>query len=139
MPQKITRFGVSIDSRLLEDFDKFSTKKGYSSRSEALRDLIREKLMSEKVDDVNALCFGIISFVYDHHKREIDKILNRFQHDYFKSILFTTHVHIDHDNCMEMIIVKDKAGIVKMLADQILSFKGVKHGKVVITSTTKTL
>jgi CopG family nickel-responsive transcriptional regulator len=138
MAQKITRFGVSIETGLLAKFDKLSTKKGHSSRSEALRDLIRDKLVSEEIDDVNAMCFGIITFVYDHHKREIDKTLNSFQHNYYKSILFTTHVHIDHDNCMEMVIVKDKAGKVKMLADQILSFKGVKHGKFVITSATKT-
>jgi CopG family nickel-responsive transcriptional regulator len=138
MTQKITRFGVSIETGLLNKFDKLSSKKGYSNRSEALRDLIRDKLVSEEIDDVNAMCFGIITFVYDHHKREIDKTLNSFQHDYFKSILFTTHVHIDHDNCMEMVIVKDKAGTVKMLADQILSFKGVKHGKFIITSATKT-
>jgi CopG family nickel-responsive transcriptional regulator len=137
MVQKITRFGVSIETDLLGKFDKLSTKKGYTNRSEALRDLIRDKLVSEKIDDENALCFGIITFVYDHHKREIDKTLNSFQHDYFKSILFTTHVHIDHDNCMEMIVVKDKADKAKMLAEQILSFKGVKHGKFMITSTVK--
>jgi CopG family nickel-responsive transcriptional regulator len=136
--QKITRFGVSIQSDLLKKFDKLSTKKGYNNRSEALRDLIRDRLVSEKIDDMNAVCFGTITFVYDHHKREIDKTLNSFQHDHFKSILFTTHVHIDHDNCMEMIIVKDKAGKVKMLADQILSFKGVKHGNFVLTSVPKT-
>ncbi len=138
MAQKITRFGVSIETELLDKFDKLSSEKGYSNRSEALRDLIRDKLMSEKIGDVNAMCFGIITFVYDHHKREIEKTLNSYQHDFYKSILFTTHVHIDHDNCMEMVIIKDKAGKVKMLADQILSFKGVKHGKFVITSTTKT-
>jgi CopG family nickel-responsive transcriptional regulator len=138
MAQKITRFGVSIQTGLLDKFDKLSCKKGYGNRSEAIRDLIRDKLVSEKIDDVNAVCFGTITFVYDHHKREIDKTLNSFQHNYFKSILFTTHVHIDHDNCMEMIIVKDKAGKVQMLADQILSFKGVKHGKLVMTSATRT-
>jgi len=137
MAQKVTRFGVSIETELLDKFDMLSSKKGYSNRSEALRDLIRDKLVGEKIVDVNAMCFGVITFVYDHHKREIDKKLNSFQHDYYKSILFTTHVHIDHDNCMEMVIVKDKAGKVKMFADQILSFKGVKHGKFVITSTTK--
>ncbi len=138
MAHKTTRFGVSIETELLEKFDKLSAKKGYSNRSEALRDLIRDKLVSEKLTNENSVCFGVITFVYDHHKREIDKTLNSFQHDHFKSILFTTHVHIDHDNCMEMIIVKDKGGKVKMLAEQILSFKGVKHGKFVMTSTTKT-
>ncbi len=138
MAQKITRFGVSIETGLLDKFDKLSSEKGYSNRSEALRDLIRDKLMSEKIGDVNAMCFGVITFVYDHRKREIEKTLNSYQHDCYKSILFTTHIHIDHDNCMEMVIVKDKAGKVKMLADKILSFNGVKHGKFVIISTTKT-
>jgi CopG family nickel-responsive transcriptional regulator len=138
MPQKVTRFGVSIETELLKKFDSLSSKKGYSNRSEALRDLIRDELISEKIDDENALCFGIITFVYDHHKREIEKTLNNFQHDYYKTILFTSHVHIDHDNCMEIVVVKDKAGRAKALADKILSFKGVKHGKFVMTSTTKT-
>ena len=138
MPHKVTRFGVSIETELLKKFDSLSSKKGYSNRSEALRDLIRDKLVSEKIDDENALCFGIITFVYDHHKREIEKTLNNFQHDYYKTILFTSHVHIDHDNCMEIVVVRDKAGRAKALADKILSFKGVKHGKFVMTSTTKT-
>ncbi len=138
MAQKVTRFGVSIETGLLEKFDKLSSKKGYTNRSEALRDLIRDKMVEERIDDEDALCFGIITFVYDHHKREIEKTLNNYQHDYYKSILFTTHVHIDHDNCMEMVIVKDKAGRARKLAEQILSFKGVKHGKFVLTSTTKT-
>ena len=138
MAHNLTRFGVSIETDLLEKFDKLSAKKGYSNRSEALRDLIRDKLVGEKLGNENTVCFGVITFVYDHHKREIDKTLNSFQHDHFKSILFTTHVHIDHDNCMEMIIVKDKGGKVKMLAEQLLSFKGVKHGKFVMTSTSET-
>ena len=137
MPQKVTRFGVSIDSHLLNKFDSLSTKAGYTNRSEALRDLIRDKLVSEKIDDENALCFGIITFVYDHHKREIEKTLNNIQHDFYKSIVFTSHVHIDHDNCMEIVVVKDKAGRSKKLADKILSFKGVKHGKFVMTSAQK--
>lgn len=137
MPHKVTRFGVSIETELLKKFDSLSSKKGYSNRSEALRDLIRDKLVSEKIDDENALCFGIITFVYDHHKREIEKTLNNFQHDYYKTILFTSHVHIDHDNCMEIVVVRDKAGRAKALADKILSFKGVKHGKFVMTSAQK--
>jgi CopG family transcriptional regulator, nickel-responsive regulator len=138
MPHKVTRFGVSIETELLKKFDSLSSKKGYSNRSEALRDLIRDELISQKIDVENVLCFGIITFVYDHHKREIEKTLNNFQHDYYKTILFTSHVHIDHDNCMEIVVVKDKAGRAKALADKILSFKGVKHGKFVMTSTTKT-
>jgi CopG family nickel-responsive transcriptional regulator len=137
MPQKVTRFGVSIETELLNKFDTLSSKKGYNNRSEALRDLIRENLISEKIDNENAMCFGIITFVYDHHKREIEKTLNNFQHDFYKSILFTSHVHIDHDNCMEIVVIKDKAGRAKKLADKILSFKGVKHGKFVMTSASK--
>jgi CopG family nickel-responsive transcriptional regulator len=139
MPQKVTRFGVSIETELLNKFDTLSSKKGYNNRSEALRDLIRENLISEKIDNENAMCFGIITFVYDHHKREIEKTLNNFQHDFYKSILFTSHVHIDHDNCMEIVVIKDKAGRAKKLADKILSFKGVKHGKFVMTSASKQL
>jgi CopG family nickel-responsive transcriptional regulator len=134
---KITRFGVSIENDLLSLFDKFNSKKKYRNRSEAIRDLIREKLADEKLVNPNGIVFGVISFVYDHHKREIQKNLNTVQHDSYKSIQFTTHVHLDHDNCLEIIIVKDRAFKIKELAESITGFKGVKQGKLTLMASYK--
>lgn len=134
---KTTRFGVSIENDLLLLFDAFNSRKKYRNRSEAIRDLIREKLADEKLGNPKAVVFGVLSFVYDHHKREIQKSLNTVQHDSFKSIQFTTHIHLDHDNCLEIIILKDKAYRVKEISESILGFKGVKQGKLSLMSSYK--
>jgi CopG family nickel-responsive transcriptional regulator len=134
---KLTRFGISIEDELISLFDWHIKKKKYKNRSEAIRDLIREKLSSEKLENDNTHVFGFISFVYDHHKREIQKNLNSLQHNSYKSVVFTTHIHIDHDNCLEIIILKDKAKHIKSIADSILSFKGVKNGNVTLMASYK--
>ena len=131
---KVARFGVSIDKDLLDKFDKYLASTGIPNRSEAISDIIRDKLTGERINDPNILCFGIITYVYDHHQREIEKKLNRIQHDHFRSIIFTSHVHIDHDNCLEIIVVKDKGGIISNFTERVLALKGVKHGKFVLTS-----
>lgn len=134
---KLVRFGISIEDDLLSLFDSYNSRKKYKNRSESIRDLIREKLGDEKMVDPNAFVFGVISFVYDHHKREIQKNLNSVQHDSYKSIQFSTHIHIDHDNCLEIIIVKDKASKIKSLAESIIGFKGVKQGKLTLMASYK--
>jgi CopG family transcriptional regulator, nickel-responsive regulator len=135
--KKVTRFGVSMENELLEQFDKQIFLKGYSNRSEAIRDLVRENLIEETIKNENENAFGILTTVYDHHKHEIDEKLKDFQHEHFKSIISTTHIHLDHDNCLEVIILKDKAGKVKKIADKLLSFKGVKNGKLSLTAIGK--
>lgn len=135
--EKLNRFGVSMEEDLLKKFDKLISKEGYSNRSEAIRDLVREKLIEEKIRDENKNSFGVMTTVYDHHQRDLDEKLTDFQHHNFKSIVFTTHLHIDHDNCLEVIILKDKAGKIKSITDKLLSFKGVKHGKLTLTSFEK--
>lgn len=134
---KLVRFGISIENELLSLFDTYNSKKKYKNRSEAVRDLIRDKLADEKIVDPDAFVFGIVSFVYDHHKREIQKNLNTVQHDSYKSIQFSTHIHLDHDNCLEIIIVKDKASRIKHLAESIFGFKGVKQGKLTLMASYK--
>ncbi len=134
---KLVRFGISIENELLSLFDTYNSRKKYKNRSEAVRDLIRDKLADEKMVDPGAIVFGIISFVYDHHKREIQKNLNTVQHDSYKSIQFSTHIHLDHDNCLEIIIVKDKASKIKPLAESIFGFKGVKQGKLTLMASYK--
>jgi len=134
---KLTRFGVSIEDELLKQFEIFNEKKKYRNRSEAIRDLIREKLANEKIKDINSLSFGVISFVYNHHQGDVQKKLNNIQHDFLKSIVFTTHVHIDHDNCLEIIILKEKAGRIKSISDNLLALKGVEQGKLTLMASYK--
>ncbi len=123
-----------MDDDLLRKFDHLIEKKGYSNRSEAIRDLVRDKFVEENVTDENKVVFGVLTTVYDHHQRELDEKLTEFQHDNYKSIISTTHIHINHHDCLEVIIFKDKAGKIKKISDKLLSFKGVKHGKLVLTS-----
>ena len=132
--QNLTRFGVSMENDLLKKFDHLIEKKGYSNRSEAIRDLVREKFVEENVTDDNKIVFGILTTVYDHHQRELDEKLTEFQHDNYKSIISTTHIHLNHHDCLEVIILKEKASKIKKISDKLLSFKGVKHGKLVLTS-----
>ena len=127
--KSLKRFGVSIETELITQFDKHISSYKYKNRSEAIRDMIRNKLTDSKLENENIKAFGIISFVYDHHKREIEKKLNSYQHDSFKSIIFTNHVHISHDSCLEIIVVNDTISRIKKLTEQLISLKGVKNGK----------
>jgi CopG family nickel-responsive transcriptional regulator len=134
----LVRTGVSIEEDLLEAFDKVIAKRGYNNRSEALRDLIRDMLVAEDVSD-NKPVVATVSMVYDHHRPELSQKLNEAQHHHHGHVLAATHVHLDKHNCFEVVIMKGPAGEVKHLADHMLSMRGVKHGKLVMTSTGKTL
>ena len=133
MKEKITRFGVSIEPELLKKFDKMIKKEGYTNRSEAIRDIIRKNLIIEKTQKPDTESIGTLTMIYDHHAGSLtDKLLD-LQHDHTKEILVTTHVHIDHHNCLEVIVLKGKVGKIQKLADNIKSLKGIKHGELVIT------
>ncbi len=132
---KLKRFGVSLNSDLLTKFDKLIEGKGYGNRSEAIRDLIREELVSEEWKSGNKETVGVFSLVYDHHNNDISQILNNIQHNNLNIIRSSTHVHIDHHNCLEVIILKGKSRDIKKLTDQLSSTKGIKHGKLIMTST----
>lgn len=133
MIEKLTRFGVSIEPDLLKKFDKFIKKKGYTNRSEAIRDIIRKNLISEKTQDPHAVAIGTLTMIYDHHTGNLTNRLLDIQHGHSKEILSTTHVHIDHRNCLEVLVLKGKIGDIQKLADLIKSLKGIKHGELVIT------
>ena len=133
--KNIVRFGVSIEEKLLTKFDAHISDKGYVNRSEAIRDLIRDVLVAQQVENPEAESFGTLTMIYNHHHGEISDRLNHVQHDYFQNIVSTTHIHLDAHNCLEVLILKGKAGHLKSLADMILSIKNVKHGKFVIAST----
>ncbi len=135
----LKRFGVSMDEILLDKFDKLISEKGYKNRSEAIRDFIREELVSEEWKKGRGEKVGTVTIVYNHHKRGISDKLNDIQHKMAKNIVSTTHIHLDGDNCLEVIIVKGEVKKITHLVDMLIGLKGVKHGKFVMTTTGKDL
>ena len=132
---KLTRFGVSLDEELLEPFDALCAVKGYSNRSEAIRDLIRKALVAEEWQQADGQGAGTLTLVYDHHKNDLARRLTQMQHDEHDIIIATLHVHLDHHNCLELLILKGEAARVRALADKLISCKGVKHGTFSGTTT----
>jgi len=112
----IVRFGISLDKKLLDDFDKLIQRKGYKNRSEAIRDLIRESLVEEEWESGTEI-IGCITIVYDHHVRKLSEELLKIQHDHYLNMLSTLHLHLDHHNCLEVIVVKGKSNEVKSFSD----------------------
>ncbi len=135
----LSRIGVAIDSDLLKQFDKRIGRRGYTNRSEAFRDLIRDDLVEQTWESPDADVVGTITLVYDHHVRLLSEKLNAIQHDHHHNILSTLHVHLDHDNCLEVLVVRGKSAAVRKVADVLVSTKGVKHGRLTITTTGKGL
>ena len=133
MAEKITRFGVSIEPDLLKKFDSMIKKEGYANRSEAIRDLVRKNLITEKNKDPKENAIGTLTMIYDHHVGSLTDNLLDLQHDHTTEILVTTHVHVDHHNCLEVLVLKGKVGKIQRLADKIRALKGIKHGELVIT------
>ncbi len=129
------RFGVSIDEKLLESFDSLIEKKGYMNRSEAIRDLIRASLVELKWEGGEEETVGTVTLVYDHHVRDLSDKLTEQQHAHHDKVISTLHVHLDAHNCLEVLVVRGKARDVKKIADELIKVKGVKHGKLVMTTT----
>lgn len=134
--KKTVRFGVSLDHHLLEDFDKWISKKNYVNRSEAIRDLIRDHLVEQEWDE-NKETVGTISIVYTHDVRELADTLTDLQHQYHWMIKSGMHVHLDEHNCLEVLVVKGKSSEVRKVADRLIGIRGVKHGKLTATTTGK--
>jgi CopG family nickel-responsive transcriptional regulator len=134
----LARTGFSIDPDLLERFDRAISGKGYQNRSEAVRDLMRDYLVSEEADK-NKVVAGTLTFVYDHHRPNLTEKLVEAQHQAGSQVLAATHVHLDHHNCLEVVMMKGRSGAIRDLSNRILSLQGVKHGQLVITSTGKEL
>ena len=135
---ELARFGVSVGPDLLEKFDRLIESKGYVNRSEAIRDLMRDYLVEHEWEE-DAETMGAVTIVYDHHVRELTESLTSLQHKHFHSIISSMHVHIDEHNCLEVVIVKGKGSVVKEIADRLISTKGVKHGKLTMTTTGSSL
>jgi CopG family nickel-responsive transcriptional regulator len=136
---ELIRFGVSISEDLLEQFDKLIVQKGCNNRSEAIRDLIRNQLVELEWDNDEEEVAGTITLIYNHHVRGLSDLLLELQHNYYQLILSTMHLHLDHHNCLEVLAIKGTAGKVRQFAERLISVKGVKHGKLTITSTGKNL
>ena len=135
---KLIRFGVSIPKDLSSRFDALIKRKNYPNRSEAIRDLIRNSLVEEEITSDEEV-IGVLNLLYDHHQRELQDKLTDVQHNHHDKIISATHVHLDHHNCLEVILLKGKAHKIKELADQMIAIKGIKHGRIFFTSTGRNL
>jgi CopG family nickel-responsive transcriptional regulator len=136
---KTIRFGVSLDSELLDKFDQHCEERSYQTRSEAIRDLIRNTLVQREWDSADGDLAGTLTLVYDHHKSGLSQRLTEIQHEHHDVIQSSLHVHLDHFNCLEVIILKGEAEIIKALGQKLISTKGVKHGNLALTTTGKDL
>jgi CopG family transcriptional regulator, nickel-responsive regulator len=134
---EITRFGVSIDGQLIEKFDALIARKGYTTRSEAIRDMIRDSLVEQEWETADRETVGTITLVYNHHTRELDHALTDMQHKSFHHIISALHVHLDAHNCLEVLVVKGKSSEIRKIADHLIGTRGVKHGKLTTTTTGK--
>jgi CopG family nickel-responsive transcriptional regulator len=137
--EQVSRFSVSLPPRLLQQLDGMAKEKGYDNRSQAIADMIRAQLVEHRQKSGSAEIAGTITLVYDHHKQHVQAALTDIQHDHHQVILSTLHVHLDHDNCLEVLAVRGKADVIRKIADELTTAKGVKHGKLTVTTTGKDL
>ncbi len=135
----LVRFSVSIPERLIAAFDKRIRAKGYRTRSEAVRDIIRNYLVEGEWERHDGPVVGTITVVYDHHTRELTHALTDVQHHFHGAVCCSTHVHLDEDNCLEVIVLRGAVKEVQRIADRLISTRGVKHGRLVCTTTGKGL
>jgi CopG family nickel-responsive transcriptional regulator len=133
---ELVRFGVSLEKALLEKFDAFIRNRNYTNRSEAFRDMIRQELIKKEWLEGEDVA-GAITLIYDHHRKDLLSKITDIQHNYQEVIISTQHVHLDHDNCLEIVAVKGAPGEVQRLANRLKSIKGVKHGTLSMSSTGK--
>ncbi|MDI6793230.1 MAG: nickel-responsive transcriptional regulator NikR [bacterium] len=134
----LVRFGVSVEEELLSRFDRLIQKEAYANRSEAIRDLIREHLVKREWVEGKEVA-GTITLVYDHHRRELVNKLTDIQHDFHNLVISSQHIHLDHDNCLEVVVVKGTASEVNDLAHRLKSTKGVKYGALNMATTGREL
>ncbi len=135
----IIRFGVSLPADLLKNFDALCEEKGYDNRSEAIRDLMRNALVQKKSEDESQDMAGALTLIYDHHQSALAQQLTEIQHDSLHCIIATLHVHLDHRNCMEVLVLRGGAKEIQKVAQRLIATKGVKHGQLSLTSSGKDL
>ena len=137
MSKTLSRFSISMAGDLVDRLDQMVKAQGYDNRSQAVADMVRDRLVEHHGREDNRIIAGSITLVYDHHKRGIQAQLTKIQHDFGEGIIATMHAHLDHHNCMEILAVKGKARAIRQLADRLIASKGVKHGKLTMTTTGK--
>jgi len=131
---QVKRFGVSLEEDLLNALDELVEKHHFPNRSQAIRYLVKKHMVEDDWNE-NKYVAGAIVLVYDHHRRDLSSKSTSIQHDFHDLVLSVQHVHLDHDNCLETIAVKGHASRLKMLSDKLIAIKGIKHGKLVMTTT----
>jgi CopG family transcriptional regulator, nickel-responsive regulator len=132
----IVRFGISLENELLDSFDNLIKRRKYSNRSEAIRDLIRGELLKRDLEEDREVA-GAITFIYDHHQRDLLNKIIDVQHDYQNIIQSSQHIHLDHHNCLEIVAVKGNSKNVNKLSDTLRALKGVMHGSLSMSRTGK--
>jgi CopG family nickel-responsive transcriptional regulator len=135
----LSRIGIALDSDLLKRFDRSISRRGYTNRSEAFRDLIRDRLVAEQTDEPNATVVGTITLIYDHHTYGITEKLTEVQHENHDLVVSTSHAHLDHESCLEVLIVHGQSARVAQFADRLIGLKGVQHGRLVMTVPARAL
>ena len=138
-PEPVVRFSISVPGGLARQLDEMAHEKGYDNRSLAVADMIRAQLVEHRQEFADEEIAGTVTLVYDHHKQHVQAALTDIQHDHHEVIVSTLHVHLDHHNCLEVLVVRGKAGLIKRIADELIAAKGVKHGKLTVTTTGKDL
>ena len=133
------RFTVSVPRGLAKQLDQMTREKGYDNRSLAVADLIRAGLVEHRQNLGNHEIAGTITLLYDHHKQHVQAALTDIQHDHHDVILSSVHVHLDHYNCLEVLLLRGQAGVIRKIADELIAARGVKHGKLTVTTTGKDL
>lgn len=134
MTDTLERFSISMKGDLLRQLDNLVKVKGYTNRSQAISDMVKGSIVEHQGQQTEREIAGSITLVYDHHKRNIQALLTKIQHDHGAQIIATLHAHLDHHNCMELLAVRGKARDVKKLADRLQAAKGIKHGKLTVTT-----
>jgi CopG family nickel-responsive transcriptional regulator len=129
----LSRIGIALDSDLIKRFDRSIARRGYTNRSEAFRDLIRDRLVGERTAAPDAIVVGTVTLIYDHHASGITDKLTELQHAHHELVVSTSHAHLDHDSCLEVLIVHGKSANVEKFADLLIGLKGVQHGRLVMT------
>jgi CopG family transcriptional regulator, nickel-responsive regulator len=131
---ELARIGVALEQELLDDFDRLIERRGYSSRSEAFRDLIRNELNQVEISAPEKDVVGTLTIIYDHHVRQLSERLTGLQHEHHDAIVSTLHVHLDHDHCLEVLVLRGKSNDVQQIADRLIATKGVEQGRLTLAA-----
>ncbi len=129
----LSRIGIALDSDLLKRFDYYISQRGYTNRSEAFRDLIRDRLVTEQTAAPHATVVGTVTLIYDHHASGLPEKLMELQHENHELVVSTSHAHLDYDSCLEVLMVHGRSAKVEHFADRLIGLKGVQHGRLVMT------